>query len=88
MGRGEVVVLGSGVKLSCLLHLHRKSLKTDNSSCNPVFMEISEKTTLNGSRTSPGYGKTGRMADTGQGGRFSLSERHSAIKDGRVLQLF
>ena len=45
MGRGEVVVLGSGVKLSCLLHLHRKSLKTDNSSCNPVFMEISEKTT-------------------------------------------
>ena len=33
--------------------------------------------TLNGSRTSPGYGKTVRMAGTGQGGRFSLSGRHS-----------
>ena len=41
--------------------------------------------TLNGSRTSPGYGKTGRMAGTGQGGRFSLSGRHSGYKVGPHL---
>ena len=28
--------------------------------------------------------KTGRMAGTGQGGRFSLSGRHSAIENGKV----
>ena len=31
---------------------------------------------------SPGYGRTGRMAGTGQGGRFSLSGRYSAIEPG------
>ena len=40
-------------------------------------------TVLDG-RISPGYGKTGRMAGTGQGGRFSLSGRHSAIEKGIV----
>ena len=38
-------------------------------------------TVLDG-RISPGYGKTGRMAGTGQGGRFSLSGRYSAIENG------
>ena len=38
--------------------------------------------TLNGSRTSPGYGKTGRMAGTGQGGRFSLSGRYFGADQG------
>ena len=35
--------------------------------------------TLNDCRISPGYGKTGRMAGTGQGGRFSLSRQHCAV---------
>ena len=39
-------------------------------------------TTLIDCRSSPGYGKTGRMAGTGQGGRFSLSGRYSAIEKG------
>ena len=40
--------------------------------------------TVRDGRISPGCGKTGRMADTGQGGRFSLSGRYSAIADGTV----
>ena len=43
------------------------------------------KCTLLGSRLSPGYGKTGRMAGTGQGGRFSLSGRYCAIEKGTDL---
>ena len=39
--------------------------------------------TLNDCRISPGYGKTGRMAGTGQGGRFSLSGRHCAVVQSR-----
>ena len=38
--------------------------------------------TLLDGRLSPGYGKTGRMAGTGQGGRFSLSGRYCAIEKG------
>ena len=38
--------------------------------------------TLLDSRTSPGYGKTGRMAGTGQGGRFSLSGRYCGVEQG------
>ena len=38
--------------------------------------------TVRDGRISPGCGKTGRMADTGQGGRFSLSGRYSAIENG------
>ena len=53
----------------------------------PVFMRIlaisnGEAPTLNGSKTSPGYGKMGRMAGTGQGGRFSLSGRYSGAVQG------
>ena len=46
--------------------------------------ETSEQslTTLLDGRLSPGYGKTGRMAGTGQDGRFSFSGRYSAIEDG------
>ena len=41
-------------------------------------------TVLDG-RMSPGYGKTGRMAGTGQGGRFSLSGRYSgAVQSTQV----
>ena len=42
--------------------------------------------TLLDGRLSPGYGKTGRMAGTGQGDRFSLSGRgrYSAIEKGTL----
>ena len=46
-----------------------------------VSVGVWSSTLLDG-RLSPGYGKTGRMAGTGQGGRFSLSGRYSAIGDG------
>ena len=36
--------------------------------------------TLNDCRILPGYGKTGRMAGTGQGGRFSLSGQQEKKK--------
>ena len=43
--------------------------------------------TLNGSRTSPGYGKTGRMVGTGQGSRFSLSGRYSGAVQSSATTL-
>ena len=48
---------------------------------------FSQLCTLLDGRLSPGYGKTGRMAGTGQGGRFSLSGRYCAIEKGTYSQL-
>ena len=75
---------------------HLNNQKMDGSEPqNLPFLLLSSKaiiksdvydSTLNGSRTSPGYGQTGRMAGMGQGGRFSLSGRYSGAVQSICVQ--